>query len=86
MLDLRRRMGMDPWNRREKSAGKQDIQVFVGKQDAQVFFGNKIFRFFLENKIFRFFGKQDIQVFFHQTSLYMSSVVFKLQLNPNSQA
>ena len=28
MLDLRRRMGMDPWNRREKSAGKQDIQVF----------------------------------------------------------
>ena len=27
MLDLRRRMGMDPWSRREKSAGKQDIQV-----------------------------------------------------------
>ena len=27
MLDLRRRMGMDPWHRREKSAGKPDIQV-----------------------------------------------------------
>ena len=27
MLDLRRRMGMDPWHRREKSAGKPDIQA-----------------------------------------------------------
>merc|ERR1719228_1587050 len=30
MLDLRRRMGMDPWSRREKSAGKQDIQGVGG--------------------------------------------------------
>ena len=31
MLDLRRRMGMDPWHRREKSAGKPDIQVIISR-------------------------------------------------------